>query len=122
MESFASGLKRIQRFCDEAGCKVEFQTIEAGFVVCFYRKNATDSQSKPRKTQEKTQEITLPISDIILDFCKTPKSKAEIMEYCGYKSKKRFTANYLKPLLDTGKLVMTNPENPKNRNQKYITV
>ncbi len=39
MESFATGLKRIKAACDEAGCKVEFRSLEDGFVVVFYRRS-----------------------------------------------------------------------------------
>ena len=42
-------------------------------------------------------------------------------EYCGYKGIDRFKRNYLKPLLEQEKLKMTIPEQPKNRNQKYIS-
>ena len=37
MESFATGLKRIQDACDEAGCKVEYRGDAYYFVVRFYR-------------------------------------------------------------------------------------
>ncbi|MCC8060587.1 MAG: HTH domain-containing protein [Clostridiales bacterium] len=37
MESFATGLKRIQDACDEADCKVEYYGDEYGFTVRFYR-------------------------------------------------------------------------------------
>lgn len=37
MESFATGLKRIQNACDEAGCKVEYYDDGYGFTVRFYR-------------------------------------------------------------------------------------
>ncbi len=37
MESFATGLKRIQDACDEAGCRVEYKATEYGFTVRFHR-------------------------------------------------------------------------------------
>ena len=37
MESFATGLKRIKDACDKAGCRVEFETPDDGFVVVFYQ-------------------------------------------------------------------------------------
>ncbi|MBR1390509.1 MAG: hypothetical protein IJ567_03535 [Lachnospiraceae bacterium] len=37
MESFATGLKRIQDACDELGCKVEYYGDNYGFTVRFYR-------------------------------------------------------------------------------------
>lgn len=37
MESFATGLKRIQNACDEVGCKVAYYGDNYGFTVRFYR-------------------------------------------------------------------------------------
>lgn len=37
MESFATGLKRIQDSCDKAGVKVEYRADQNNFVVIFYR-------------------------------------------------------------------------------------
>ena len=37
MESFATGLKRIQDSCDKAGVKVEYKADQNNFVVIFYR-------------------------------------------------------------------------------------
>ena len=37
METFATGLKRIKDFCDEAGCKFDFRIEKDDFVVVFYR-------------------------------------------------------------------------------------
>ena len=68
---------------------------------------------------DKTHDAT---HDKILAFCMTPHSKAEIAEYCGHKNTKNFTNRYLRPLLDAGSLKMTLPDNPKRKNQKYITV
>ena len=37
MESFATGLKRIQDACDKVGCKVEYRGDDYGFTVRFHR-------------------------------------------------------------------------------------
>ncbi len=37
MESFATGLKRIQDACDKAGCEVEYKSQAYGFTVRFHR-------------------------------------------------------------------------------------
>lgn len=37
MESFATGLKRIQDACDKVGCKVEYRGDDYGFTVGFHR-------------------------------------------------------------------------------------
>ena len=44
------------------------------------------------------------------------------MEHCGYKDKKSFVSLYLTPLLTSGVLRMTIPNEPTSRLQKYVTV
>ena len=61
------------------------------------------------------------MEDKILDFCQKEKTAKEITKYCGLKSVDRFKRNHLRPLLETGRIKMTIPNQPKNRNQKYIT-
>ena len=56
----------------------------------------------------------------ILEYCELPRKKAEIAEYCGFKGMKNFTKNYLKPLLEAGKITMTIPDKPKSQNQRYV--
>ena len=80
---------------------------------------AVEKVGPPDRTQDRTQDRTY---DAILAFCIEPHSKVEILEYCGYKSSKKFTQNYLRPLLNEGKLKMTLPDKPRSRHQKYITV
>jgi len=58
----------------------------------------------------------------ILDFCKIPKSRKEIFEMLGVSNQSKNFKNIIEPLLKNGSLSMTNPDNPKCRNQKYMTV
>lgn len=57
----------------------------------------------------------------ILQFCANAKSRQEIMDYIDIKNRGYFAEQYLKPLLETEKLLMTIPDKPKSKNQKYIT-
>lgn len=88
---------------------------------------AVEKVGPPDKHQDRTQDRTQDriqdrTYDAILAFCIEPHSKVEILEYCGYKSSKKFTQNYLRPLLNEGKLKMTLSDKPTSRYQKYITV
>lgn len=127
MESFATGLKRIQDACDEAGCKVEFETLNDGFAVVFYRRKDINIESVLQNnaqdnTQDSTQDNTqVTFEEAILRFCTIPRSKKEIAEYMGYKDAKSFGIRYIRPMIDRGKLTMTIPEKPSSRNQKYKT-
>ena len=130
MEAFATGLKRIQSLCDEAGCKVEFKTVQGGFVVCFYRKTKEASLSESDRVHDgvhdrvhdEVYDGTLTIEENILKFCNIARSKAEIIEFCGFKSRAQFTARYLSPLIESNKLAMTMPDKPKSKKQKYLTI
>lgn len=62
------------------------------------------------------------ISQHILDFCQVERSKKEICECMGYRNRTFFTRKYLFPLIQEGKLQMTQPDKPNSRNQKYIAV
>lgn len=53
-------------------------------------------------------------------YCEIPRSKRKITNYLGFKDLRNFTQRYLKPMPDRGKIKMTDPQNPRNRNQKYI--
>ena len=58
--------------------------------------------------------------DKLLDFCVTPKNRQEMMDFMGLVNRGNFVKHYLKPLLEAGKLVMTIPDKPKSKKQKYV--
>lgn len=59
MESFATGLKRIQDACDELGCKVEYYGDNYGFTVRFYRHCGEGWQEKIKSKIPKRQDEAL---------------------------------------------------------------
>ena len=61
------------------------------------------------------------VTEKILEFCKTARTKKEISEHIGYKNLTYMTKTFLKPLLECGELAYTIPEKPQSRLQKYIT-
>jgi len=46
----------------------------------------------------------------------------EMQDYIGLSDRQYFREKYLKPLLNEGKLKMTQPDKPNSRSQKYIKV
>lgn len=58
----------------------------------------------------------------ILVFCQVERSKKEICEYMGFRNRTYFTRKYLSPLIQEGKLKMTQSDKPNSRSQKYIAV
>ncbi len=139
MESFATGLKRIQDACDEAGCKVEYYGDNYGFTVRFYRhcgegwgeehkpvieiddKNrGRDKEQVREQAAEQVREQDCSKEALILEFCAVPRSRKEIQTHLGFSGRRHFSETYLKPLLKCGKLKMTIPDKPNSRNQKYV--
>ncbi len=56
----------------------------------------------------------------ILMLCEQPKSRRDLMYYLDISSRKTFVRLYLKPLLESGDLRMTVPEQPSISTQKYV--
>ena len=56
----------------------------------------------------------------ILYLCDTPQTRKKLMVLLDVKSKKTFFRVYLKPLLESGRLLMTHPDQPSISKQEYI--
>lgn len=50
----------------------------------------------------------------------TPYTSNEILALLGLKSKETLRKNYLTPAIESGLVVMTEPDKPNSRNQRYI--
>lgn len=124
VEQLGSGMERIMSVYD----KSIFEFLPNFLRINFYfdkevleylgqteqvKPNKITEQDKPNKKEDKI--------NLILEFCKEPKSVKEIMEYIGLKHRPTFMYDYLNPLLEKNKLQMTIPDKPKSRNQKYIS-
>lgn len=59
--------------------------------------------------------------DKILKFCGQSRTTKDIMKLLGLKHRESFYKNHLKPLLQKKLLLMTIPNKPKSRNQRYFT-
>ena len=124
IENYATGIRRTNAAYARSGVKPVYDVSENFFTVILpnlnFRKNdekGTTCGVTPQVTPQVEEE---PILEDILVFCRTPKSKKEILEHFGYKDRKNFNARYLKPLLDAGRLQETDRKH--SHNQKYLTV
>ena len=122
IENIGSGILRILKVYDKNSfifmdnfLRVSFKYRENPFKYDTeqVKPNKLTEQVKPNKKEDKI--------NLILEFCKEPKSVKEIMEYIGLKHRPTFMYDYLNPLLEKDKLQMTIPDKPKSRNQKYIS-
>lgn len=63
------------------------------------------------------------INDIqwkIIELCDVPKPLTSIMDACGKTHRGFFMRNYLNPMINGGIIQLTNPDNPRAPNQKYV--
>lgn len=86
-----------------------FENLRSEFGVIFY--NSSGEKSESQATEEKD----------LLMFCKEPRTRAEIAEYLGLGTVTYVVQNYIKPLIDSGELLMTIPEHPRSKHQKYYS-
>lgn len=59
------------------------------------------------------------ISDSIIEFCCTPRTRAELINFTG-KSRTYTMTQIVQPLVDSGILKLTLPEKPKSSKQKFV--
>ena len=58
----------------------------------------------------------------LLEFCRTPRSRSEIVDYLAIASKQYALRRYLDPLVRAGAIRMTKPDAPRSKDQQYVTV
>ena len=128
IENIGSGVLRILDAYDK-NC---FIFMDHFLRVSFkYRENPFEYDEKTdkktnKKTDKKTDKKTnkkiknKPQEKDLLNFCKEAKTLKEITIHFGFKDIATFKKNYINPLLENGSLQLTIPEQPRNRNQKYI--
>lgn len=85
-----------------------------------YRGNASGLRGADHATGEKPDKKELR-REQIMAFCVEPKSLFDIMKQVGLKNRENFMDVYINPMLATGVLKMTEPDNPTSRNQMYVT-
>ena len=133
IENIGSGVLRILDAYDKSCFKFMDHFLRVSFK---YKENPFEYDEKTdKKTTKKTDKKTTKKTDKkttkkikvkpqekdVLNFCKDAKTLKEITTYFGFKDIATFKKNYINPLLEKGTLQLTIPEQPKNRNQKYIS-
>jgi ATP-dependent DNA helicase RecG len=112
-ENRYSGIPTIRKEMKAAGLPDPVFAVKRGeFMVEF--KNGMSYPGKQRLVSEKTGNL----EDQLLEFCRTPRTRKELVNFTGF-SRFYTMDSIIKPLLESGKLKMTLPDKPKSKNQKY---
>ena len=113
-ENRYSGIPTIRREMEAAGLPAPvFINRRNEFIVIFYNKQQTEENDSEKEQNSGT--------DTLLEFCRIPRTRREIADYLGINTVFYVMQHYVQSLLASGKLVMTIPEKPKGRNQKFVT-
>ena len=106
-ENRYSGIPTIYAEMKKAGLmEPKFEDLRGSFkVTLFNSKKVEDDLSKK-----------------IIDFCRKPRTKEVLAKKFGFDEKhpSYFISNYVRPLIEEGKLKYTIPEKPKSKNQKIV--
>lgn len=74
---------------------------------------SAQASASSAKENDRTKEI--------LEYCATPRTRSEIQEMLGIKSRSYFRKKILNPLINGGLLKLTIPKKPTSPNQKYYS-
>lgn len=110
-ENRYSGIPTIRREMEKYNLKEPKFTDERGsFIVTFYK------DGNIVKTEPELEEV-----NNLLIFCRTPRTRKEICEYLGLSSVTYAIQTHIMPLVESGKIKMTNPEKPKSSKQLFYS-
>ena len=109
-ENRYSGIPTIRREMEKYNLKEpKFADERGSFTVTFY-KTGNISKEEPEETSN------------LLAFCKTPRTRQEICEYLGLSSVTYAIQTHVMPLVESGKIKMSNPNKPKSTKQLFYSV
>lgn len=120
IEQWGGGTRLILNECTAAGMpEPVFEQVQ-GFRVTF--KKISEPKEPTRQVPDKYPTSTPQVADKrrLLDFCATPRSIKEMLDFMGLKDRESFMHKHLHPLLKGGALAMTDPDSPQNPKQRYV--
>jgi ATP-dependent DNA helicase RecG len=126
IERRGSGLKKIRNETAElygytSDRAPKFESTRTAFHVTLKNMNYgnLDGATNQVTVQDNNQDARI---ESLIDFCSIPRTREEMQQYLGVTNRGYFRTKIIRPLLESGQLVMTIPDKPNSRNQKYIKV
>ena len=108
------------------GCEQYMRLLEHGQygqIGTDGRKNNAVTEHTVSKRDSKTVKYTDFTSkefSELMDYLEQPRSRQEIQEFCGLKSRDHLRNKVLVPLIEAKKIDLTIPEKPQSSKQKYV--
>lgn len=118
-ENRYSGIPTIRHAMKESSLPAPlFIDTRGTFKVILY--NNTEELTVPQTADKREADISDEKG--LLEFCRTPRSRSEIVDYLAIASKQYALRRYLDPLVHAGAIRMTKPDAPRSKDQQYVTV
>ena len=105
-ENRYSGIPTIRKAFQEANLPAPIFNVYHGEFTVTFKNNIYKSE-------------TTNINKEIVEFCKIPRTRAELIEFTGFSRQYTMSA-IIQPLIDEGKLKLTIPNKPKSSKQQYV--
>lgn len=123
-ENRYSGIPTMRRELKESGLPApEFKNDKGSFVTCFYKKMEVIRQNPEIELTNESEFYDYDtVSENLLAFCRTPRTRQEIAKFLKISSIPYAMKRYITPLVENGSIKLLLPDVPKSKNQKYITV
>ena len=124
-ENRYSGIPTMRRAMAEFNLpEPEFENRRNEFVVIFRntKNNTVNGQLRKSPDQDGGGNSARDREAGLLVYCQVPRSRQEIADFLHLRTTSYVMSEYIKPLLESGRLALTLPEKPGSRNQKFYTV
>lgn len=117
-ENRYSGIPTIYSSMREAGNPDPvFDSSRGLFTVTLYKRASSVEQLETIQGEDLSD-----IEQLILEFCKVPRTRTQLAAHFSFKSVSYFYSKHVLPLIERNLLVMSKPDRPKSTNQTYTTV
>lgn len=111
-ENRYSGIPTIRAEFRDAGLPAPIFSVRHGEFTVIFKNNIYQAVEEVQRSN---------LSDDLLRFCTTPRSRTELTDFTGMSRYHTMNA-IVQPLIDAGKLRLTMPDKPKSSKQKYVAV
>lgn len=112
-ENRYSGIPTIRRELKKHGLREpEFIDCRGRFTTVFYKYTEADSVDNVKDNS---------VASGLIEFCKKPRTRAEIANYLNLDSQSYAITTYVTPLVKEGKIKLTVPDKPRSSKQKYYS-
>lgn len=114
-ENRYSGIPTMRRELENAGMRPPVFAERHGEFSTTFINNIFEVKEAGRRLKPKD------MSRAILDFCQTPRSRAELVAFTG-KSRYYTLTRLVRALIDEGRLRRTIPEKPRSPKQRFVAI